>query len=60
MVLAMAMSSFTGTAIPILFKSLKMDPAVASGPLITTLNDLIGVVTYYSLIWVFLIQILHI
>lgn len=60
MVLAMAMSSFTGTSIPILFKTLKMDPAVASGPLITTLNDLIGVVTYYSLIWVFLIQILHI
>ena len=49
MVLAMVISSFTGTAIPMFFKSIKVDPAVASGPLITTVNDLIAVVTYYGL-----------
>lgn len=26
-----------------------VDPAVASGPLITTINDLVAVVTYYGL-----------
>ena len=35
-------------------------PAVASGPLITTINDLVAVVTYYGLAWLLLIQLLHI
>lgn len=35
------------------------DPAVASGPLITTINDLVAVVTYYGLAWVFLIDLFH-
>lgn len=48
----------TGTVIPIIFKKLKVDPAVASGPLITTINDLVAVVTYYSLAWVLLIHVL--
>lgn len=38
---------------------MKVDPAVASGPLITTINDLIAVVTYYGFAWLFLLQILH-
>lgn len=59
MLCSMVMSSFTGTAVPIVFQKLGIDPAVASGPLITTLNDLIGATTYYSMIWVFLIQMLH-
>lgn len=57
--LAMFISSITGTLIPLFFKSIGIDPAVASGPLITTLNDLVGVITYYGLAWVFLIQFLH-
>lgn len=60
MIISMVISSFTGTGIPIFFHALHIDPAAASGPLITTLNDLIGVVTYYSLCWLILIQILHI
>lgn len=46
---AMAAASLSGTCIPILFKKLGIDPAVASGPLITTLNDLVAVCTYYGL-----------
>ncbi|MCR5321446.1 MAG: magnesium transporter [Lachnospiraceae bacterium] len=57
--LAMIMSSFTGTVIPLIFKKLGVDPAVASGPLITTFNDLVAVVTYYSLAWVLLLNIFH-
>ena len=56
---AMLLASIAGTLIPILFKKLHIDPAVASGPLITTINDLVAVVTYYGLAWFLLIQVLH-
>ena len=45
---------------PILFHKIKVDPAVASGPLITTVNDLVAVVTYYGLAEILLIQMLKI
>ena len=59
LILAMLISSAVGTLIPLFFKKIKIDPAVASGPLITTINDLVAVITYYGLSWIFLIQILH-
>jgi len=52
---AMIVSSFIGTIIPIFFHKVKVDPAVASGPLITTVNDLVAVVTYYGLAGLLLI-----
>lgn len=55
MLAAMSVSSLTGTLVPMLFKKLKVDPAVASGPLITTINDLVAVVAYYGLAWWLLI-----
>lgn len=58
--LAMLFSSIVGTAVPIFFKKIHVDPAVASGPLITTINDLVAVVTYYGLTWLLLIRLLHI
>lgn len=36
-----------------------IDPAVASGPLITTVNDLVAVVTYYGLALLFLVNVFH-
>lgn len=39
------------------FHKIKIDPAVASGPLITTVNDLMAVVTYYGLAFLFLIEL---
>ena len=60
LMVAMAISSLVGTLIPIFFHKIKIDPAVASGPLITTVNDLVAVVTYYGLAWLFLIQIMQI
>ena len=56
LLLAMAVSSIVGTCVPLLFKKLGVDPAVASGPLITTLNDLTAVVAYYGLAWLLLIN----
>lgn len=59
LLLSVVLSGLSGTVIPILFKRLNVDPAVASGPLITTINDLIAVVTFYGLVWMLLINILH-
>ena len=59
LLLAMVISSAVGTLIPLFFKKINVDPAVASGPLITTVNDLVAVVSYYGLSWVFLLQIMH-
>ena len=59
LLVSMLLSSVSGTTIPMIFKRLKIDPAVASGPLITTINDLVAVVTYYGLAWILLIHVLH-
>ena len=59
LMVAMGISSFTGTMIPIILKKFGLDPAVASGPLITTMNDLVAVVTYYGTAWILLINMLH-
>lgn len=55
LIAAMLVSSLVGTAIPMFFHKMKIDPAAASGPLITTINDLVAVVTYYGLAYLFLI-----
>ena len=55
---AMVISSLVGTTVPIFFKRVNIDPAVASGPFITTINDLVAVVSYYGMAWLLLINIL--
>ena len=57
MCFAMAISGLTGAAIPIGLYRLGVDPAVASGPLITTINDLVAVLSYYGLAWALLLNI---
>ncbi|MBR3039788.1 MAG: magnesium transporter [Lachnospiraceae bacterium] len=54
---SMIISSLVGTLIPLFFHKIKVDPAVASGPLITTVNDLVAVVTYYGLSWILLLEV---
>jgi magnesium transporter len=46
--LVVVWSNFVGVVIPVIFKKIKIDPAIASGPFITTLNDVIGVFIYLS------------
>ena len=55
LIAAMTVSGCCGAAIPLLFKKLKVDPAVASGPLITTINDFISAIAFYGIAWFFLI-----
>ena len=59
LLVAMLVSSFVGTTVPIIFDKLHIDPAVASGPFITTINDLIAVISYYGLAWILLLNVLH-
>ena len=59
LLVSMLLSSIIGTTVPIFFKRLGVDPAVASGPLITTVNDLVAVTAYYGLVWLLLIEVLH-
>jgi len=60
LLVSIVVSSLVGTLVPMLFHKIKVDPAVSSGPLITTVNDLVAVVTYYGLSWLFLIKIMQI
>lgn len=53
---AMTVSGFVGASIPITFDRFGIDPAVASGPLITTVNDLVAVISYYGLAWFLFIK----
>ena len=59
LIVAMVISSLVGTVIPMLFHKIHIDPAVASGPLITTINDLVAVVVYYCLAMIVLIEMFH-
>ena len=60
LIAAMVISSLVGTLIPMFFHKIKVDPAVASGPLITTINDLVAVITYYGLSGMVLLKIFKI
>ncbi len=57
--IAMGLASFAGTMIPMLFKKIHVDPAVASGPLITTINDVVAVLCYYGLTFLLFYIYLH-
>ena len=59
LLVSMIFSSIIGTLIPLFFKKINIDPAVASGPLITTVNDLIAVGCYYGMSWLLLINVMQ-
>ena len=46
---SLSLSSLFGCLMPIVFNSLHIDPAAASGPFITTLNDVLAITTYFTL-----------
>ena len=45
-------SGLFGTLVPLLLHKYKIDPALATGPFITTTNDVIGLLIYFSIGWV--------
>lgn len=46
--------TLAGTVIPLLLFRLKVDPAIASGPLITTLNDIFSLTVYFGIASLFI------
>lgn len=50
----LVLSSFFGAIFPIILSKMKINPAVASGPLITTINDIVSILVYFSLAALFL------
>jgi magnesium transporter len=49
MVTALVIASLNGALIPLVFERLGIDPAIASGPLVTTSNDITGILIYFGL-----------
>ncbi len=49
MFIAITVAATMGSLIPLIFKRLKVDPAIASGPFITSSNDIVGILIYFSL-----------
>jgi magnesium transporter len=46
--IVMLYASFFGTLIPLLLHRFKIDPALATGPFITTMNDILGLFIYFG------------
>ncbi len=42
-------ASFVGASVPLVLKRIGVDPAIATGPFITTSNDVIGLFIYLGL-----------
>ena len=42
-------ASLLGTITPLILEKFKIDPALATGPFVTTINDIIGLTVYFSL-----------
>lgn len=49
MFLVVIVGSLVGMSLPFLLSRLRLDPATASGPLVTTISDGVGVIVYFSI-----------
>lgn len=58
MTINMTMATIIGTFTPFALKSINIDPAVASGPVIATTIDVVGLVVYFSLVSTFLLNVI--
>jgi magnesium transporter len=48
MVLIVITGSLVGLVLPFIFTKFKLDPAIASAPLITSIADICGILIYFS------------
>ena len=49
LLLVIVLAAVNGACIPLVFQKLGIDPAVASGPLVTTSNDITGILIYFGI-----------
>ena len=57
MMINMMCATLIGTCTPFVLKKIKIDPAIASGPVIATRIDVVGLFVYFSLATLYLIHI---
>lgn len=58
MAINMTMATIIGTCTPFALKALKVDPAVASGPVIATTIDVLGLAIYFTLVSTYLVKVI--
>jgi len=51
---ALTVATLVGSVIPLVINVLKIDPAAASGPFITTVNDILSLIIYFGLATAFI------
>lgn len=54
----MLTATFIGTIVPLIFKKIGVDPAVASAPFITTTVDITGLTIYFTLATIMIVKLL--
>ncbi|MFC0472351.1 magnesium transporter [Halalkalibacter kiskunsagensis] len=57
LLITLIVGTLAGTIIPLTLNRFGVDPAVASGPLITTLNDIFSLIIYFGIATAFLTQL---
>jgi magnesium transporter len=53
LILIILNSGFIGAAVPLVLKRWNIDPAIATGPFVTTLNDILSLLIYLGLVTIF-------
>lgn len=56
---AILIASLSGAVIPVLFERVGIDPAVAAGPMVTTSNDIMGLLIYFGMAGLLIEQIIR-
>lgn len=57
LLITLIIGTLTGTVIPLILYKLNIDPAIASGPLITTINDILSLLIYFGIATAFITQL---
>ncbi len=56
LLIIMIFATMVGSTVPLLLKRLGIDPAIATGPFVTTMNDIVSLLIYLSLVSFFLMN----
>ncbi|WP_153730536.1 magnesium transporter [Sporosarcina obsidiansis] len=58
LIATLIIGTLAGTIIPLILNKFKIDPAVASGPLITTINDILSLLIYFGIATMFISKLM--
>lgn len=58
LIATLIIGTIAGTVIPLILNKFKVDPAVASGPLITTINDILSLLIYFGIATMFISKLM--